>query len=56
MNHAQVIYKRINIIKKELTEGSKVDDIIEELGAQGIQCTESTINKDIHDIYGGGIS
>jgi len=54
MEHtAQVIYKRINAIKAKLTETDKVQEILKDLEAQGIQTTEDIIKTDIRDIYRG---
>ncbi len=49
----QVIYKRINVIKQQLTETDKVQEILKALGAQGIESTEDIIKGDIRDIYRG---
>jgi len=51
MQTAQEIYKRINLIKRSLSETDKVSEIIKDLEAQGVQVSESQVEKDIRAIY-----
>jgi len=48
-----VIYKRITVIKRALTETDQLNEIYEALKAEGIECTESIIEKDIRAIHRG---
>ena len=55
MSHtsAQVIYKRINVIKRSLSETDNVKAITERLEAEGIESTETQTKEDIRLIYRG---
>ncbi len=54
MEHtAQVIYKRINIIKKQLTFTDNNETIVKAIEAQGIPTTKEIVETDIRGIYRG---
>lgn len=50
---AKVVYKRINLIKKELSETDNVNAITEALRLEGIDVSKKTIERDIAGIYRG---